>query len=94
MSETNWSPAETERALQLWAEYQQQHDLTARLGQTAGIDPVSGRVWFGKSAKEIALVLSLSARTIEDHKYRLMDSLGIENGAELIHFAIKHGLVP
>jgi hypothetical protein len=55
MSESNWSPAATERALQLWAEYQQQHDLTARIGQTAGIDPVSERVWFGKSAKEIWL---------------------------------------
>jgi len=47
----------------------------------------------GKSAKEIGAVLGLSARTGEDHKYRLMETLGIENGAELIHFAIKHGLV-
>ena len=47
----------------------------------------------GKSAKEIAAVLGLSARTVEDHKYRLMESLGIENSAELIHFAIKHGFV-
>ena len=39
-------------------------------------------------------MLDLSARTVEDHKYRLMESLGIENSAELIHFAIKHGLVP
>jgi len=48
----------------------------------------------GKSAKEIAAVLSLSARTVEDHKYRLMEQLRIENSAELIHFAIKNGLVP
>ena len=48
----------------------------------------------GKSAKEIAAALGLSARTVEDHKYRLMESLGIENSAELIHFAIKHGIVP
>jgi DNA-binding NarL/FixJ family response regulator len=48
----------------------------------------------GKSAKEIAALLNLSARTVEDHKYRLMESLGIENSAELIHFAVKHGLVP
>jgi len=47
----------------------------------------------GKSAKEIAAGLNLSARTVEDHKYRLMEQLGIENSAELIHFAIKHGLV-
>jgi DNA-binding NarL/FixJ family response regulator len=48
----------------------------------------------GRSAKEIASTLYLSARTVEDHKYRMMESLGIENSAELIHFAIKHGIVP
>ena len=47
----------------------------------------------GKSAKEIAAVLGLSTRTIEDHKYRMMEILGIENSVELIHFAIKHGLI-
>ena len=53
MVEANWSPAHLERARLLWAEYQQQHDVTDRLGQTAAIDPVSGRVWFGASAKDI-----------------------------------------
>ncbi len=47
----------------------------------------------GQSAKQIAKTLNLSARTVEDHKYRLMETLGIENSAELIHFAIKHSLV-
>ena len=48
----------------------------------------------GQSAKRIAAALNLSARTVEDHKYRLMETLGIENNVELIHFAIKHGLIP
>jgi DNA-binding NarL/FixJ family response regulator len=47
----------------------------------------------GRSAKEIAAALSLSARTVEFHKYTLMDALGMENSAELIRFAIKHGLI-
>ena len=47
----------------------------------------------GRSAKEIAAVLGLSTRTVEDHKYRMMETLGIENSVELLHFAIKHGLV-
>jgi DNA-binding NarL/FixJ family response regulator len=47
----------------------------------------------GKSAKEIAAALSLSARTVEFHKYTLMDALGVENSAELVRFAVKHGLV-
>ena len=47
----------------------------------------------GKSAKEIAAGLGLSARTVEFHKYTLMDALGMENSAELIRFGIRHGLV-
>jgi len=48
----------------------------------------------GRSAKQIASTLNLSARTVEDHKYRMMETLGIENSAELIHFAFTHRLVP
>lgn len=47
----------------------------------------------GLSAKEIAKKLDISSRTVEFHKYQLMESLGIKSGAELIHFAIKQGLV-
>jgi DNA-binding NarL/FixJ family response regulator len=48
----------------------------------------------GKSAKVIAAALGLSARTVEFHKYTMMETLGMENSAELIRFAIKHGLIP
>lgn len=48
----------------------------------------------GRSAKEIAAVLGISARTVEFHKYRMMETLGLHTNAELIHFAIKHGIVP
>jgi DNA-binding CsgD family transcriptional regulator len=47
----------------------------------------------GRSAKEIAAVLAISSRTVEFHKYRMLDLLGLKNSAELIHFAIKHGIV-
>jgi DNA-binding NarL/FixJ family response regulator len=47
----------------------------------------------GKSAKEVAAALSLSTRTVEFHKYALMDVLGIKNSSELIRFAMKHGLI-
>ena len=53
-----WRDEETTRAQQWWAVYQQTHDLTARRGQTAGIDPVQGQVWFGNSAKAIAAQLA------------------------------------
>ncbi len=47
----------------------------------------------GRSAKEIAAGLEISTRTVEFHKYQMMESLGLHTNAELIHFAIKHGLV-
>lgn len=47
----------------------------------------------GRSAKEIASTLSISSRTVEFHKYQMMESLQIHNSAELIHFAIKQGIV-
>ena len=47
----------------------------------------------GRSAKEIAATLAISARTVEFHKYQMMETHGLHNNAELIHFAIKHGIV-
>ena len=47
----------------------------------------------GRSAKEIAASLAISPRTVEFHKYQMMETLGLHTNAALIHFAIKHGLV-
>jgi DNA-binding NarL/FixJ family response regulator len=47
----------------------------------------------GRSAKEIAASLSISTRTVEFHKYQMMETLDLHRNADLIHFAIKHGLV-
>jgi DNA-binding NarL/FixJ family response regulator len=47
----------------------------------------------GRSAKEIATALSISTRTVEFHKYQMMETLDLHTNADLIHFAIKNGLV-
>jgi len=47
----------------------------------------------GRSAKEIAEALSISPRTVEFHKYRMMETHGLHSSAELIHFAIKQEIV-
>ncbi len=47
----------------------------------------------GRSAKEIAAILRISARTVEFHKYRIMDNLGLKTSADLIQYAIKHRIV-
>lgn len=47
----------------------------------------------GGSAKEIAAKLGISVRTVEFHKYQMMEALRLHNSAELIHFAIRQGIV-
>ena len=47
----------------------------------------------GRTAKEIGAILGISARTVESHKYELMQALGVERSAELVQFAVKHGLI-
>jgi DNA-binding NarL/FixJ family response regulator len=48
----------------------------------------------GKRMKEIAAILGLSTRTVETHKYEMMQTLGVGSTAELVKYAIKHGLTP
>jgi len=40
----------------------------------------------GSSSKEIAEILSLSAKTVEVHRYNLMKKLGLKNAAALVNF--------
>jgi len=47
----------------------------------------------GKSNKEIATQLQLSANTVAAHRANMMDALGIHKTAELVVYAIRNGLV-
>ncbi len=47
----------------------------------------------GKSNKEIAATLDLSANTVAVHRANMMDALGIHKTAELVVYAIRNGLV-
>jgi DNA-binding NarL/FixJ family response regulator len=47
----------------------------------------------GKSNKEIAADLELSANTVAVHRANIMDALGIHKTAELVVYAIRNGLV-
>jgi DNA-binding NarL/FixJ family response regulator len=46
----------------------------------------------GKRMKEIAAILGLSTRTVETHKYEMMQALGLGSTAELVKYALKHDL--
>ena len=48
----------------------------------------------GKSNQESAALLSLSPKSVETYRSRLMTKLDIHDLATLIRFAIKHGVTP
>jgi DNA-binding NarL/FixJ family response regulator len=47
----------------------------------------------GRRMKEIAATLQLSSRTVETHKYQMMQTLGVQSTAELVKYAIEHRLI-
>lgn len=73
--------------------------LEAR-GPAAGAQPLTSRqrevlqlIAEGRTMKEVASILNISARTAESHKYEIMKVLGVETTAALIQHAIRLKLV-
>ena len=68
----------------------EQEDGLARL--TARQREVLQLIAEGLSVKEVAAVLGISTRTVEFHKYSMMEALGLKSSAELMRFAVEHGI--
>ncbi len=47
----------------------------------------------GHRLADIAEALALSPKTVSVYRARILEKMGMENNAELTHYAIKHGLV-
>ena len=47
----------------------------------------------GRSVTDIATTLNLSVKTISTHKSRILQKMGMGSEAELVRYAVKHGLV-
>jgi DNA-binding NarL/FixJ family response regulator len=47
----------------------------------------------GKAVKEIAKTLGISPKTVETHKYNIMEKLGVNSVAELTKIALKKDLI-
>lgn len=48
----------------------------------------------GKTASEIAKIISISPRTAELHRTRMMKKLGLHGQTELVRYAVKRGILP
>lgn len=66
---------------------QSQPQLTARQREVLRL------IVEGRRMKEIAAALQLSARTVETHKYQMMETLGVASTAELVKYAVEHRLI-
>lgn len=47
----------------------------------------------GNSTKKVAEILGITFKTAACHRYRVMDKLGIHETANLVRYAIRHGMV-
>jgi DNA-binding NarL/FixJ family response regulator len=59
---------------------------------TSREEEILRRVAAGETSRQIARALKLSAKTVEWHRGNLMNKLGLRSVAELVRYAIKHGL--
>jgi DNA-binding NarL/FixJ family response regulator len=64
-----------------------QHQLTAREREVLQL------IAEGRTTQEIARTLAISPKTVETHRYRLMDRLNIHHVAGLVRYAVRIGLV-
>lgn len=75
-------------------------DALSRPAAEAPLEQLTGRqqevlYWLakGKSNKEIAFILNLSAKTVDTHRAQIMDRLGIRDLAGLVRYALRRGII-
>jgi DNA-binding NarL/FixJ family response regulator len=47
----------------------------------------------GHAMKEVADLLQVSTRTVAFHKYTIVEQLGVKTNAELVQYALEHGML-
>ncbi|MBU3742072.1 MAG: response regulator transcription factor [Candidatus Kapabacteria bacterium] len=65
-------------------------DVEPSVGLTKREEEIVGLVAKGLTSQDIAKKLFISPRTVETHRARIMDKLGVNNAAGLVRFALLH----
>jgi two-component system response regulator NreC len=84
-------PALTSKVLGAYFDQSSLSDHANRIGLSEREEQVLRLIASGYSNKEIAVQLSLSIKTVETYKARLMTKLGIGSRAELVRYALRRG---
>lgn len=78
----------------------EEHALASNTVEAAPVSRLTGRerqvlqlIAEGRSNKEAAVVLDLGVSTVETHRKSLMEKLALHNTADLVRFAIRHGVI-
>ncbi len=65
----------------------------SRAGLTARQREVVKLLAEGRSMKQVAAALGVTIRTVAFHKYEVMQKFRLGSNAELVQFAIRHGII-
>ncbi len=75
-------------------------EVFLRQAVKSGVEKLTGRqrevlqlLAEGRAMKEVADILHVSARTVAFHKYTIMENLGLKTSAELVQYALEHGML-
>jgi DNA-binding NarL/FixJ family response regulator len=91
--ETYLTPRISQAVVQGFLREGQDQEPSAQEGLTKRQREILQLIAEGRSTKEIAHTLDVSVKTIETHRMRLMDRLGIHDVPGLVRFAIRAGIV-
>jgi DNA-binding NarL/FixJ family response regulator len=76
------------------------HVMKAKISLSGGLEALTGRerevlqlAAGGKTSAEIAIILSISPRTVEVHRANMMRKLGLHTQVDLIRYALGHGIL-
>jgi DNA-binding NarL/FixJ family response regulator len=89
-----FTPEVSEIVLEGFLKKKEQHHLVEGKGTrtTPRETEIMSLLAAGKTNREIAALLHITVRTVETHRSKIMLKLGIHSLAELIHYAMDHGI--